>query len=82
MKGDRVETFGLVLQETLAEMDEAARAGTSEDAERLELLRLATQKLLMASEGGLWPRQGHNAYTNDTVKEEKPAVTKRLDIRS
>jgi hypothetical protein len=72
----------VLLQETLAELDEAAGEGLSEDAERLELFRLATRKAVIAAQGGLWPRQGHNAYTNEPVREESAAVTKRLDLRS
>lgn len=82
MKGDRVEPFSLVLQETLAELDEAARAESSEDAERLELFRLATQKALLASQGGVLPRQGHNVYTNEPVRQQVSPPPKRLDIRS
>jgi hypothetical protein len=81
MKGDRIEPFSVVLQETLAEMDEAVRVASTEEAERLELFRLATQKAVLAAQGGLPPRQGHNAYTNEPVQAQ-PSPAKRLDIRS
>lgn len=80
--GERLmEQFSAVLQEKLLELDadEAAQARLTSDP--IERLCLATQQVILAVNGTILPRQGHQAYMIDPVTEIA-TDGRKLDILS
>lgn len=76
------ESFGVLLREKLAELDADESPHLVIEDDPVERLRLDARQVVLATDGGPMPRQGHQAYTQQAVPPDDESTPRRLDLRT